>query len=134
MQPNLTEELYWLILAIAMTSLFWLPIIANRISEQGVWGTLGVPPLHPAAPWAKRLMRAHVNAVENLVLFASLILAVEIVGANSSITATTSMIYFFARLVHVIAYTIALPVVRTLAFTIGFFCQISLALTLLNTA
>ncbi len=79
-------------------------------------------------------MRAHVNAVENLVLFASLILAVEIVGANSSITATTSMIYFFARLVHVIAYTIALPVVRTLAFTIGFFCQISLALTLLSTA
>ncbi len=47
MQPNLTEELYWLILAIAMTSLFWLPIIANRISEQGVWGTLGVPQLHP---------------------------------------------------------------------------------------
>lgn len=132
MQHSLSSELYWLILTLIMTALFWMPIIVNRIREQGVWGTLGIPRLDPDAAWAGRLMRAHVNAVENLLIFAVLILAIEIVDAHSSITATASMIYFFARLVHVIAYTSALPVVRTLAFVAGFFCQMSLAFTLLN--
>jgi hypothetical protein len=33
------------------------------------------------------------------------------------------MIYFWARAVHLAAYTFAMPWVRTLAFTVGFFCQ-----------
>lgn len=132
MQNILTTELYWLVLTVMMTTLFWVPYLVNRIIEQGVWATLGIPQLHPEAPWAERLMRAHANAVENLVIFAPLILMIQITGANSSITALVSMVYFFARLVHMITYTIAVPVVRTLAFTVGFFCQIIVALILLD--
>jgi len=131
-QQSLTTELYWLVLTLMMTGLFWGPIIVNRISEQGVWGTFADPSIIADAQWAKRLMRAHVNAIENLVIFSALILVVEIVGANSSITAAASMFYFYARLIHVTSYTCALPVVRTLAFLAGFFCQAVLALTLLG--
>ncbi len=132
MQNILTTELYWLVLTVMMTTLFWVPYLVNRIIEQGTWATLGIPQLHPEAPWAERLMRAHANAVENLVIFAPLVLMIQLTGANSSITALVSMVFFFARLVHMITYTIAVPVVRTLAFTVGFFCQIILALILLD--
>jgi len=32
----------------------------------------------PTALWAKRLMRAHANPVENLVIFAPLVLTIEV--------------------------------------------------------
>jgi uncharacterized MAPEG superfamily protein len=132
MQTPLTTELYWLVVTITMTALFWLPYILNRILELGVWATLSVPQLQPEAPWAQRLIKAHVNAIENLVIFAPLLFIIQITGMNSSITATASMVYFFARLIHIIAYLMAIPVLRTLAFAVGFFCQMALVLTLLS--
>ena len=132
MNNILTTELYWLELTVMMTALFWLPYILNRVIETGVWSSLGVPKIHPEAPWAQRLMRAHVNAVENLVVFAPLILIVQITGVNSATTAIASTAYFFARLAHMITYTLAVPVVRTLAFLGGFLCQMTLAFTLLG--
>ena len=129
---HIVAELYWLILTLIMTALFWVPTIINRIAETGVWATLMPPQLQPKAQWAERLKRAHANAVENLVIFAPLALAVQMTGASTTTTATACMVYFFARLVHVVAYIAALPLVRTLAFTAGFFSQMALALTLLS--
>lgn len=127
-----STELYWLVLTIVMTAIFWMPTIVNRIFETGVWATLKPPQLQPKAQWAERLRRAHANAVENLVLFAPLVLAIQITGTNSSATAFACMIYFFARLVHVLAYILAVPLIRTLAFTAGFFSQMFLAFSLLG--
>ena len=132
MNHTLTTELYWMALTLIITAILWMPYIINRIFELGAWATLSVPQLHPKAPWAERLMRAHTNAVENLIIFVPLVLAIQITGKNSSATATACMIYFVARLVHVLAYIAAVPVVRTLAFTAGFLCQMSLASTLLG--
>jgi|SRR5450830_74842 len=132
MDHAITTELYWLVLAILMTAVLWMPTIVNRIIETGVWATLKPPQLQPKAQWAERLRRAHANAVENLVLFAPLVLAIQLTGANSSTTAFACTIYFFARLVHVIAYIMAVPLIRTLAFTAGFFSQMILAFTLLG--
>lgn len=129
---HITTELYWLVLTLIMTALFWVPIIINRIAETGVWATLMPPQLQPKAQWAEMLRRAHANAVENLVVFAPLALAVQITSSNTTLTITACMVYFFARLVHVVAYIAAVPLVRTLAFTAGFFSQMALALTLLG--
>ena len=132
MNHTMTSELYWMILTLVMTALFWLPYIVNRIVELGAWATLSVPQLRPRAPWAERLMRAHTNAVENLAIFVPLVLAIQLTGMNNSTTAMVCVAYFFARLVHVLAYVAAVPVVRTLAFAAGFFCQMALALTLMG--
>jgi uncharacterized MAPEG superfamily protein len=115
-----------------MTGLLWVPYILNRIVEQGAWTTLGIPRLSAEAGWAARLMRAHANAVENLAIFAPLVLAIQITGANTPATAAACAAYFGARLVHVLAYTLAVPVVRTLAFAAGFCCQLILVAALLG--
>jgi hypothetical protein len=41
------------------------------------------------------------------------------------------MTYFWARVVHFLAYTFAWPWVRTLGFAVGFFCQMATAWQLL---
>jgi uncharacterized MAPEG superfamily protein len=132
MNHELTTELYWLVLTTLMTALFWVPIIINRIIELGAWETLQTPILRPEAEWAERLMKAHANTVENLVIFAPLVLAIQLAGVGTSTTTMACVVYFFARLVHALAYILAIPVVRTLAFAVGFFCQMILALTLLT--
>ncbi|MGD0959923.1 MAG: MAPEG family protein [Methylomonas sp.] len=134
MNASITPELYWLILTLVMTALFWIPTIINRIVETGPWATLNTPSLSPRAAWAERLRRAHTNAVENLAIFAPLVLAVQFSGAGAAATASVCMAYFFARLAHVISYALGIPVLRTLAFSAGFICQMLLAAALLNLA
>ena len=70
---------------------------------------------------------AHVNAVENLVVFAPLVLIANARGITGAAIATSAAVYFWARVVHAIAYTFAVPWVRTLAFTVGFLSQACIA-------
>jgi uncharacterized MAPEG superfamily protein len=132
MHPNLPPELYWLTLTAGFTGLLWVPYLLNRIAEIGTWETLGVPRLKPDVAWADRLMKAHANAVENLVVFAPLAIIVTINGMSSQLTVAASAIYFFARVVHVVAYLAAIPVIRTLGFAAGFLAQMAIALHLLG--
>ena len=80
----MSTELHWLTLTALMTSLFWLPYILNRLSEMGIVPAVMNPSTDPTpkAVWAKRMMRAHANAVENLVIFAPLVIAVHVTGLN----------------------------------------------------
>jgi uncharacterized MAPEG superfamily protein len=134
MNPVLTPELYWLVLTTLMTGLFWIPYILQRILENGFWPALWSPQglTHMDAPWAQRMMRAHQNAVENLVIFAPLVLALHVTGANTSATTAACIVYFVARAAHFVIYTLAIPLFRTVAFRAGFAAQMVLALALLG--
>ncbi len=46
-------------------------------------------------------------------------LLVMLVGAASRQTALAALVYFGARFVHFIAYTLAVPVLRVLSFLVG---------------
>ena len=70
---------------------------------------------------------AHSNAVENLVIFAALVLVAHIAGVNNETTALACAIYFWTRVVHFAIYTFRIPWIRTFAFVVGFGCQIVLA-------
>ena len=124
-------ELYWLTLITLMTSLFWAPYILNRMYEMGFWTAISNPNTDttPKAPWAQRMMSAHNNAVENLIIFAPLAIAVHIVGAGNELTAIAVKTYFFARLIHYVGYSAGVPLIRTVMFLIGFTCQLILALS-----
>ena len=74
---------------------------------------------------------AHANAIENLVVFATLVLAANAVGLSNGATVFAASLYFWSRLVHLLAYTLALPWVRTLAFAGGFAAQAIFAWQLL---
>ena len=121
-------ELLYLVYVTVLTGLLWVPYVLDRIATWGLTTAVGYPDNPPAqSAWARRLMKAHFNAVENLVVFAALVLAADALEVSTSAIATAAMVYFWARLVHVIAYTFAIPWVRTLAFAVGFFAQAVIA-------
>jgi uncharacterized MAPEG superfamily protein len=122
------SELWYLTLVTALTGLLFLPYVLDRVLTWGLTDTVGYP-AHPKpqSPWAQRLMRAHANAVENLVVFATLVLVAQVAGVSNGATATACMVYFWARVVHVIAYALAMPWIRTLGFFVGFLCQATIA-------
>lgn len=121
-------ELLYLALVSAFTGLLWVPYILDRMMVWGLLDTVGYPANpKPQTPWAERLKKAHGNAVENLVVFAALLLAANALGLSGGPIATAAIVYFWARVVHALAYTLALPWVRTLAFTVGFFAQMVIA-------
>jgi uncharacterized MAPEG superfamily protein len=125
-------ELLYLTWVTVLTGLIWVPYILDRIATWGLTDTVGYPDNpKPQSPWARRMMKAHRNAVENLVVFAALVLAAQAAGISNGVTAAACMVYFWARVVHLIAYTAALPWVRTLAFSVGFLSQAALAWQLL---
>lgn len=125
-------ELFYLALVTALTGLLWVPYILDRLFVRGLIDAVGYPENpKPQSPWARRLMKAHANAVENLVVFAPLVLLAHVTGITGPAIGTAAMVYFWARLVHVLAYTFAVPWVRTLSFTAGFFAQAVIASALL---
>jgi len=126
----MTKELLWLTLTVILTGLMWVPYILDRIMVRGLMGAMDNPKRgdKPQAPWAQRLYFAHTNAVENLIIFAPLVLILDAQGHSTESTVIACAVYFWARLVHVIVYTMGVPVFRTLAFTVGFLAQAALAL------
>ncbi len=129
MKPELT----YLALAAAFTGLLWLPYVLNRVLAGGLMDAVGYPENpEPMAPWAQRMKKAHANAVENLVVFATLVLAASAMGVSTPAIATASMVYFWARVVHAAAFTFAIPWVRTLSFVTGFGAQAVVAWQILG--
>jgi uncharacterized MAPEG superfamily protein len=128
----MTSELMSLTWVVALSAVIWMPYALNTIAVRGLIGAVGYPENPPpSAAWAQRMKAAHYNSVENLVVFAALVLIANAAGISNDTTVLVSSLYFWARLVHVLAYTFAIPWVRTLAFFGGWACQIVLLLQLL---
>lgn len=129
-----SDEIHWLVLTLLMTMVMWVPYILSRMLEQGIltalWDPHGLTATKVA--WAERMMRAHENAVENLVIFAPLVLLIESADLNTPLTATACMIYFYARLAHFLVFVFAVPLLRVVTFLIGFAMQIILLARLLQ--
>ena len=128
------NEIFWLTLTIIATAIFWLPYILNRIAEHQLIPALRNPnrDARPKSQWANRMMYAHENAVENMVLFAPLVIGIHVLGLSSETTILAAMVYCYARMAHFVLYTLGIPYLRTLAFFAGFLSQMTLAFTILN--
>jgi uncharacterized MAPEG superfamily protein len=128
----MTRELFWLTLTVILTGAMWVPYVLNRVMVRGVAGAMANPSRSdkPQAPWATRMMFAHENAAENLVVFTTLVMILHMIDYSSQWTVLACAIYFWARLAHAIVYTLGIPVVRTLAFLVGFGAQAMLALAI----
>ena len=127
----MTSELMSLTWVTTLTAIMWMPYILNMIAVRGLVNAVGYPDdPEPLSPWAAKMKAAHSNAIENLVVFAALVLIADAADVSNATTVLACQIYFWARLVHLLSYTFAIPWVRTLAFTAGFFCQIAIILQL----
>ena len=132
----MTRELFWLTLTVILTGLLWVPYVLNRIMVRGLFPAMANPSRtdKPQAEWANRLMFAHDNAVENLIVFAPLVLILNAADVSTPTTVLACAVYFWSRVVHLIVYTAGLPILRTLAFVVGFAAQAVLAVAILRLA
>jgi uncharacterized MAPEG superfamily protein len=130
------KEFFWLMLTIILTGLMWIPYILDRAAVRGLAVAMGNPSPadKPQSPWAQRMMAAHDNAVENLVLFAPLVLVAHALQISTGVTAAACAVYFWARLAHFIAYALGIPVLRTLCWTIGWLALLVLVLAIFKVA
>ena len=69
--------------------------------------------LPPATGWAGRAARAHRNMIENLALFAALVLIAAVANKTSDMTLLGAQIFFWARLAYAFVYLAGIPWLRT---------------------
>ena len=128
----MTSELTSLTWVVALTAVMWVPYILNTIMVRGLIHAMGYPENpKPLAPWATRMKAAHYNAVENLVVFATLVLTLNFAGVSNETTVLACQAYFWARIVHFVVYSAGIPWVRTLSYAASWLCIVALILQLL---
>jgi uncharacterized MAPEG superfamily protein len=116
-------------MSIDLTMLVWtvaLAFVQMLVAVLGATGQVGLPKLAgnrddmpPLESWAGRADRAHKNMVENLVLFAALVLAAHAAGRANAMTALGAQLFFWARLAYAIIYVAGIPWLRTAIWTIS---------------
>ena len=128
----MSKELLWLTLTVVLTGLLWIPYMIDRAKVRGLSAAMDNPKPGdtPQSPWAMRLYFAHTNAVENLIVFAPLVLILDSINISTGVTVVTCAVYFWTRLAHAVLYAFGVPVLRTVAFTVGFLCQVVLVLAI----
>ncbi len=69
--------------------------------------------------WAGRAIRAHRNMMENLPLFAALVLIAHIAGRNNATCVLGEEIFVWARLAHAVIYVVGVTWLRTVAWAVS---------------
>ena len=116
MQP----ELMLLVWAVVLT------FVQMLIAVSGATLQLGLPTLAgnreglaPCTGWAGRAQRAHHNMLENLVLFAALVLVAVVAQKTNSTTLHGAQVFFWARVAYAVVYLIGIPWLRTAVWTVS---------------
>lgn len=132
----MTRELFWLTLTAGLTGLLWIPYMWDRMMVRGLMGSMANPSRDdkPQAPWAQRLYFAHTNAVDNIAVFAPLVLILNAIDYSSRWTVLACAVYFWSRLAHAVIYGFGIVVLRTVVFLIGFAAQVVLFLAIFGLA
>ena len=129
----MTTELLYLTYVAVFTALLWVPYILNLIVVRGLTDAVGYPTEpKPLAAWATRLKAAHYNAVENLVIFATLVIVAHLAGISNDVTILAVKVYLFARIGHAIFYAAGIPWLRTLIFFPSWLAILAIALQILT--
>lgn len=117
----LTTELRLLIYTAFICLLLWIPYILGVIKTRGLVRAVGYPSgvADDLPSWAQRAQRAHLNLVENIAPFAILVLVAHVTGVSSGLTLLGAQLFFWSRIVQVLAMFAGIPWLRTLAFTAG---------------
>ena len=124
----MTPDLFYLALSATLCAVLWIPYIVGLIGGFGVKPEdYKNPPAPDLPPWLKRVNRAHINMVENLPIFASLVLVAHLSETASSLTAGAAAVFFWARVAHAVVHLAGWPYVRTLVFAVSWVAMIVIA-------
>ena len=129
-----SSEIFWLTLTVVMTALLWIPQILNSLLKSGPKKAFLYPDTaaQQYSDWAQRSKAAHNNAVQNLVIFAPLIILLILLDLENDLTALAAKFYFMSRILHYILHVLAISLLRTVAFLICFACQLVIGLSIFS--
>jgi len=80
--------------------------------------------------WAGRARRAHLNMIENLVLFAVLVILLALMGKSTPMTVLGAELFFWGRFAYALIYLAGFPWVRTLAWFVSVVGMVLMAIQL----
>ena len=107
-------ELMWLLWAVALTFAQVLVAVA------GAQMRVGLPMLvanrenmAEHSGWVGRAQRAHRNMLENMLLFATLILIAVVAGKTNGTTLLGAQFFFWGRVAYALVYYAGIPWLRT---------------------
>jgi uncharacterized MAPEG superfamily protein len=116
-------------MSLELTLLVWstaLAFVQMLIAVSGATLAVGLPALAgnrenlpPLTGWAGRADRAYRNMLENLLLFAILVLAIEVTNKDNEQTGLGAQLFFWARCVYAIVYIGGVPWLRTLVWAVS---------------
>jgi len=133
MSPDLHSLLFYLLLSVILCFVQMLVAATGANTQVGLPALAGNREgLAEMVGWAGRARRAHLNMIENLVLFAALVLITAISGKANATTAMGAMIFFWARLAYAVIYLIGIPWLRTLAWFVSVIGMVMIAWVLLQ--
>jgi uncharacterized MAPEG superfamily protein len=113
-------ELVWLLWAVALTFAQMLIAVSGATLQVGLPALAGNREgLPPCTGWAGRAQRAHHNMLENLILFAALVLIAVVAGKTNPTTLLGAQIFLWARVAYAVVYLAGIPWLRTLVWTVS---------------
>lgn len=116
----MTADLTYLLMSVVLTFVQVLIAAAAANQAVGLTALAGNRDDLPAlGGFAGRARRAHLNMIENLVLFAALVLIAAVAGKANATTATGALVFFWARLAYAVIYLVGIPWLRTFAWFVS---------------
>lgn len=113
-------ELMLLTWAVVLTLVQMLVAASGAAAQYGVMPLFGnregLPPL---TGWPGRAQRAHRNMLENLVLFAALVLICAAANKTNATTLLGAQLFLWARLAYAVIYVVGVPYLRTAAWLVS---------------
>jgi uncharacterized MAPEG superfamily protein len=116
----MTVEFQLLIWSLGLTFVQMLVALIGTILYLGIPKVAGNRDRIAELPgWPGRARRAHRNMIENMVLFAPLIVIADIAGRDNAMTQLGGQLFFWARAAYAVIYLIGIPYLRTLAWCVS---------------
>ena len=113
-------ELMYLTWAVALTVAQMLIAVSGATLQVGLPALAGNREgLPPYTGWVGRAYRAHHNMLENLVLFAALVLIAVVSNKTNATTLLGAQIFVWARVAYALIFLAGIPWLRTLTWTVS---------------
>ena len=117
---ELSPELTLLLWAVALTFIQLIISILGAAQQHGLTTLAGNREnIGSTSGWAGRAQRAHRNMLENLVLFAILVIVAHVAGISNELSVLGAQLFFWGRLAYFLIYLIGIAWLRTAAFLIS---------------
>jgi len=128
----LTPELLWLLLTALLVGSLWIPyVIGVNVTDFPGKAALFVRPPNPGEmkEWVHRSLRAHQNALEQLLPFAVVVVIGSLAKVSTPTTRLCAILFFWLRLAHAIGMVSGLArlPLRPLLYVAGWVAMIVFA-------